>query len=83
MEDGIGAVVPADAVVRMVGFAEYLEDLTKPLVLADAMPRDGDHVALFSGVNVHGRVSHVVPPFGISSASRLRERMSSGQTRIR
>lgn len=62
MEDGFGAVVPADAVVRMVWSPEYLQDLTTPLVRADAMPGDGDHVARFSGVNVHGRVSHVVPP---------------------
>jgi len=55
--------------MRMVGFAEYLEDLTKPLVRADAMPRDGDHIALLSGVNVHGRVSHVVP---LSESVQLR-----------
>ena len=69
--------------MRAVGFAEYLEDLAKPLVRADPMSRDDDDVALSSRVNVHGRLCHFVPLFGISSGSPLRERMSSGQTRIR
>jgi len=55
----------SDAVMRVVGFAEHLEDLAKPLVLTDAVPRDDDGVALASGVNVHGRLSHLVSPFGI------------------
>ena len=45
IEDALVAVVPPDAVAAVAQLAENLEDLTRPLGLADAVPCHDDEVA--------------------------------------